>query len=175
MRTSMNPGTLSRYVMVLVFLLAPAAIHAQGGDASADPDRTARVLEEEARTLSSSEETYATASDLFRKAAELRGEEDEIAVEDLRNAGRLAFYLGDHDQAIDDFRRAGELAVDLELASDAVDSYYQAAWIAWRADDHVGATRLLNRMTRLSRDPNFVRHAPPEVVARIIELRSVRG
>lgn len=162
-------------ILATALLAAPTPAEAQAVPQQAEAIETARVLEREARRLARNSETYQEAGDLYRTAAALRGEADPTSVQDLKWAGRLAFYRGEHGRAADDFERAAELALELDDTAEVVDSYYQAAWVAWSAENRVRAARLLHGLRRLARDPDFVRRSSPEVIARIVELHLNRG
>lgn len=176
MTTWTNLRSVSFFGLALALGLATTDAAAQtGGDVKDVQDRTAQILEREAEARTASLETFGEASELYRKAAYIRGDGDVGAIENLRSAARLAHYEGRHEQAVKDLKRAGDLARRLEMPTATLEAYYEAAWVAQRTGQFEKAYHLVQRIGHLSRDPNFMFQVSPEVVARVMSLTARAG
>lgn len=180
-RSTMTMPTIWRSLsgpgLAAALFLLPAAGSAQDAGPTGEEVLawTAGMLEDEARSRAGSSKSYHEASELYRRAASVRGEDDPKAIENLRAAGTLAYYAGRAEEAVKDFRRAGDIASEQGLPNETLEAYYDAAWVAHRARRHETAHRIARRITILTMDPHFLVGVEPDVLARVMKLRAGTG
>lgn len=153
-------------------IVALAAVGVDTGEARAqaaqlkDTEIQAQQLEREAYQLLNDIRHNRRASNLFRKAADVRGS-DLASVEDLMMAGRLSFYDGREGQAIQDLTRAGETALEWGDVVAAATAFLDAAWVAHHDDRGTTAHNLVVRAQKLSQSPLIAQAARRDIEARI--------
>lgn len=139
--------------ITVLALGAPARQAAAAPVAGPDAETVERAHELviQARQLSENFQEYHAASKLYRKAAQLYGNEVEAA-EAWAMAGTLAFYSGDN-RASSDLTRAGEIALTYGRVHFAAKSFLDAAWVAHDRGMNRTALALATRGYRLAGSP----------------------
>jgi hypothetical protein len=137
-------------------LLASAALFlppgASGQAQAFDPDRAA-TLEAEARALHDLPPRWNDAARLYREAAELREDDDEVKVHNLRMATRMAHYAGRQREALENAEAAGRLALRRGELVEAGQALADAAYLA-----HVTGNR--DRAHALSEEVRLLAGSP---------------
>jgi hypothetical protein len=145
----MTMRTTSWYAWVVAAVaFAPAGLAAQS---TSDAAR----LEADAMTLGEAPTDLVRAADLYRRAAALRPSGDPVAVKDLIQSARFAFYGGKPDQALKDFAFAAETALRLGDILAAAESFTDAAWVAKQVRDGTQAVRYTLRARELTSSPRL--------------------
>lgn len=117
-----------------------------------DTNMEAQRLQDRAAELEMSYQNLGDASKLYRAVAEIHTDGPE-SVQPLLDAGRLAFYSGQEDQALKDYLNAGERALEWGDVLTAARVYLDAAWLAdWDGDTRL-AYELTQKALRLSKSP----------------------
>lgn len=147
-------GALAALTTILS-LAGSAPLAATQGDGGPDEPsaREAERLEEEAAALASFPHRWNEVVDLYRKAADVRPEGDPKALWDLRQAGRIAYYVGREETAVRILRRAGDTALAFGDVVSAANLFLDAAWVAHRRGDAPTVQTLKERARRLARSP----------------------
>ena len=131
--------------------LGTAELEAQAASAMNDEARAAALVEK-AEELSKVRANFHEAASHYREAVDLY-DGRRPAVEPLRMAGRLAFYMGDESRAYRDFARAGEIALEWGDVVSAANAFLDAAWIARERDQGAQAVDMITRAEKLSHSP----------------------
>ena len=149
----------------LVALTAAAALmgapsHLDGqesGQALANPtDASAMALELEVRAEDLSKGTrWKAAAEMYRRAADLRGEGDIKSADNLRVAGYIHYYEGGFQTAVTTLRRAGEAYLALGDVERAAEAFIDGAWVAGRSGMLSEALTLRERGLLLTRSRAF--------------------
>ena len=171
-----------RYRMVVPIALAAAAWTGGAADAQSQTsgagspadDIRAIELEEEAAVANTDSRRWPHAASLFREAAQLRRQNDPIALADLRTAGAIYGTLGQFERArrtllelSDRAARFGEVEMAAHVLIDvahvaaalgdrsAVLDYYERAR-SLTMSSHLTAEQRQNVAARLERSPNLL-------------------
>jgi len=113
----------------------------------------AEALEREAEALVDFPHRWNEVVELYRKAADARPEGDPRGSWDLRQAGRIAYYVGKPGRALRILRRAADTALEYGDVVSAANLYLDAAWVAQRQGQGDRAVELRSRAERLARSP----------------------
>ena len=156
--------------------VALAAVAMSAGVASAQYAAPAEVgteveaieLERRAHEATSEIRDWGKASRLYRRAAELRGD-DPAAAKHYRMAGLLAYYSGHESDAVDDLTRAGESALEWGDLRSAARSFLDAAWVAGSDGHESDAFLLAQRAERLARSPLLAAQDRADLLRRITD------
>jgi hypothetical protein len=142
-------------VVAALAALGIGAAPAQAQTAQGTSAREARAagLESEARNLSEQKHRWDYAASLYRAAANLREDGDPEAVEDLVYAGRLAYYLRDHEAAMRDLVGAAQHALAGGDVIRAAHIYTDASWVAGKAGKTRDQRAFASRAQRLADSP----------------------
>jgi len=135
---------------------APNHLHGQESrqalSNSTDVSAMAVDLETQAEELAK-ETRWKAAAQMYRSAADLRGEGDIKSADNLRVAGYLHYYLGSFQSAISALRAAGESYLALGDVEQAAEAFIDGAWVAGRSGKMSEAHGLRERGVLLTRSP----------------------
>ncbi len=169
----MNTRHFTIPVAALAALLAlstPSDVGAQGLDTTTVATETPAVqrLALEAEALAGRDRAgWGTASELFVQAAELSGFGTAEAVENLRKASFLRYYLGDRRGALGLMEEAATQAVASGQILLAAHSYLDGAWIAVAMDRSSSARELGERARLLAGSPHLSEGDRSSILARV--------
>lgn len=162
-----------RRTAVVVFGMAVAALMALPGAGEAQSMRLsgdierAEAHEAEARKQMESRARWDRAAWNFRRAANLRATGDPVAVENLAMAGRLSYYLEDHNQAMRDMENAAAQALSAGDIAAAANHLMDAAWLAAKDGLAEASETLATRAGLLASAPTFGETKRGEILARL--------
>lgn len=130
---------------------AAAGLQAQKAPASDDPRAGwADQLSSRGMEIAQADRAFEEAVTYLRQAALLRGPAVQ-SVNDLRNAGRLAWYAGQGAEAVSILEDAGETALEIGLPEVAAEAFLDGAWVAVRQNDPSTARQLVRRSQEVMR------------------------
>lgn len=132
-------------------------------------DRAA-ALEGLAQEASMDLRTFDEAADLYRQAAEVRGDSPE-SVDNLIASAQLSFYLGDEGEAVGTLTRAGEAARSWDDVATAADAFLDAAWVAQDQGWTRRAISLAQEAEKLSHSTLMTQQDRTEIRERIADLQ----
>ncbi len=113
----------------------------------------ATQLEAKAQSLLADMEDWGDAGKLLREAAMARPDGDPQAIQDLRQAAKLAYYTGEEKQAMRQLEALGSRALNEGDVLTAATSFAEAAWIAAHEGEGAKALELSERAQKLSHSP----------------------
>jgi hypothetical protein len=137
--------------ITLIALAAPPAT-AMDADPRPDPER-AQQLHAEAMNLLDTPHRWAEAASLLRRSAESLSEDDPVAFETMRFAGRVYAQAGEYGKARRVLTAAAELALARGDLVGAAHAYIDAAHAASEEGDESQVADLAERARRLSTSP----------------------
>jgi hypothetical protein len=149
--------TLSVPALLAAILLTPTAGIGQAAPAHEAPEsEVARALQLEAESLAGTDRSsWNEAAALFVEAAEVSGFGSIEAVENLRKASFMRYYLGDKRQALELMEEAANQAVATGQVLLAAHSYIDGAWLAMEMDRTRSAREFGERARLLAASPHL--------------------
>ncbi len=122
------------------------------GQESVDVAKAQRY-EAAAARVGKSMEFFNEAAKYWEAAAKLRPAGDCQAVQDMVEASRLKFYLGDEGKAQSLLQDAGEIAITYGDVATAARVFLDAAWIAESRGQATVVQNLISRAQKLAQSP----------------------
>lgn len=166
--TRMAGGAVIAALVAMAFTAGTS--QAQSSEASNAKDLAkAAKYEATAQSVQKNVGQFAEAARYYEAAAKLRPTGDQNAVEDMVNASRLKFYLGDKAGAQYGLEHAGDIALQYGDVHTAAKCFLDAAWVAQRrGSDQAAAMRsLLTRARNLAQSPLLDSAARDALLGRI--------
>lgn len=131
------------------------ASQAQSTTAKTEVDVAKAMRYEDAAARSAKSRTFfKEAARYYETAAGLRPAGDCKGVQDMVEASRINYYLGDERKAQSQLETAGEIALQYGDVGTAAKAFLDAAWIARQRGQHAVVVRnLLARAQKLAQSP----------------------
>jgi ATP/maltotriose-dependent transcriptional regulator MalT len=166
----MNGTRMKGAVAIVAFAgmaFGTSALRAQSGSSQEVDVAKAQRYEAAAERVGKTMEFFNEAAKYWEEAASLRPEGDCQAVQDMVNASRLKFYLGDKGKAQSLLQDAGEIAMAYGDVGTAARVFLDAAWIARARGQATVVQNLLTKAQKLAQSPLLEESQRDALLARI--------
>lgn len=161
--------TITSGTFLLLGMLVAVPAHAQStrfASATTDPSRAVE-LESRAAALYNAPNKFREAARLHEEAAGLRAADDEMKVENLRQAARLYYYTGAKRQAWVAMERAGDAALAAGDVVNAASSYLDAAFLFRAGKQAADVQRMIRKAQLLTNSPLLSAQDRASILGRI--------
>ena len=166
----MNGTRMKGAVAIVAFAgmaFGASALQAQSGSGHEVDVAKAQRYEAAAERVGNTMEFFDEAARYWEAAASLRPEGDCQAVQDMVNASRLKFYLGNKGKAQSLLQDAGEIAIAYGDVGTAARVFLDAAWIARTRGQATVVQNLLSKAQKLAQSPLLEESQRDALLARI--------
>ena len=158
--------TMMGWVVTVFALTAVLTIPSEGQSQTSADNQMAVELESEAARFLDQPDRWAYAANIYWAAAQLRGDDDPQAQEDLRIAASLVYETGDAAGAITALESAGSRALANGDVVEAADIFTDAAWVANKAGLRMDHRRLSSRVAQLANSSELTRAERTKILER---------